>query len=50
MDLNDTPELAEYRARVRSWLDEHRAEAGLPPLADYYAELEPICAEEATAG
>src|SRR5918992_5599240 len=27
MDLNDTPELAEYRARVRSWLDEHAAEA-----------------------
>ena len=27
MDLNDTPELAEYRARVRSWLDEHKGEA-----------------------
>jgi alkylation response protein AidB-like acyl-CoA dehydrogenase len=27
MDLNDTPELAEYRARVRSWLSEHAAEA-----------------------
>ena len=27
MDLNDTPELAEYRARVRAWLDEHKAEA-----------------------
>ena len=27
MDLNDTPEQAEYRARVRSWLEEHREEA-----------------------
>src|SRR5918995_929238 len=27
MDLNDTPELAEYRAKVRSWLDEHASEA-----------------------
>ena len=27
MDLNDTPELAEYRTQVRAWLDEHKAEA-----------------------
>jgi alkylation response protein AidB-like acyl-CoA dehydrogenase len=27
MDLNDTPELAAYRARVRDWLDAHVAEA-----------------------
>ena len=27
MDLNDTPEQAEYRAQVRAWLEEHRAEA-----------------------
>jgi alkylation response protein AidB-like acyl-CoA dehydrogenase len=27
MDLNDTPEQAEYRARVRSWLEEHADEA-----------------------
>ena len=27
MDLNDTPELAEYRAKVRAWLDEHKHEA-----------------------
>ena len=27
MDLNDTPELAEYRAKVRAWLDEHEHEA-----------------------
>jgi alkylation response protein AidB-like acyl-CoA dehydrogenase len=27
MDLNDTPELAEYRTTVRAWLDEHKPEA-----------------------
>ena len=27
MDLNDTPEQAEYRAQVRSWIEEHRDEA-----------------------
>jgi alkylation response protein AidB-like acyl-CoA dehydrogenase len=27
MDLNDTPELAEYRAKVRSWLEENASEA-----------------------
>src|ERR671914_687931 len=27
VDLNDTPELAEYRAQVRAWLDEHKHEA-----------------------
>jgi alkylation response protein AidB-like acyl-CoA dehydrogenase len=27
LDLNDTPELAEYRARVRAWLDAHKADA-----------------------
>jgi alkylation response protein AidB-like acyl-CoA dehydrogenase len=27
MDLNDTPELAEYRTKVRAWLAEHAAEA-----------------------
>ena len=25
MDLNDTPEQAEYRAQVRAWLEEHKA-------------------------
>jgi len=29
VDLNDTPEQAAYRERVRRWLDEHRAQA--PP-------------------
>ncbi len=27
MDLNDTPELAEYREGIRGWLEEHRDEA-----------------------
>jgi alkylation response protein AidB-like acyl-CoA dehydrogenase len=27
MDLNDTPQQAEYRQQARAWLDEHRAEA-----------------------
>ncbi len=27
MDLNDTPELAEHRAKVRAWLEEHKDEA-----------------------
>src|SRR5918995_6562188 len=38
MDLNDTPELAAYRARVRSWLDEHAGEA--PPADDVTARRE----------
>jgi len=27
VDLNDTPQQAEYRARIRSWLEEHKHEA-----------------------
>jgi alkylation response protein AidB-like acyl-CoA dehydrogenase len=27
VDLNDTPQQAEYRTKVRAWLDEHRAQA-----------------------
>ena len=27
MDLNDTPEQARYREKVRSWLEEHASEA-----------------------
>ena len=30
MDLNDTPQQAEYRAKVRTWLQEHAKEA--PPV------------------
>jgi alkylation response protein AidB-like acyl-CoA dehydrogenase len=31
VDLNDSPQQAEFRAKVRAWLDEHKAEA--PPRA-----------------
>jgi alkylation response protein AidB-like acyl-CoA dehydrogenase len=31
VDLNDTPEQARYREQVRSWLDEHKAQA--PPAS-----------------
>ncbi len=27
MDLNDTPEQAQYRAAIRAWLEEHKDEA-----------------------
>src|SRR3954463_8288072 len=27
MDLNDTPEQAQYREKVRAWLEEHKSEA-----------------------
>jgi len=30
LDLNDTPELAEYRANVRAWLEEHKHESPTP--------------------
>jgi alkylation response protein AidB-like acyl-CoA dehydrogenase len=30
VDLNDTPQQAQYRQKVRAWLEEHKAEA--PPL------------------
>jgi alkylation response protein AidB-like acyl-CoA dehydrogenase len=36
VDLNDTPEQAAYRERVRSWLDEHKAEA--PPRSGSYED------------
>jgi alkylation response protein AidB-like acyl-CoA dehydrogenase len=41
VDLNDTPEQAEYRARVRAWLEEHRDEAppDRPPDGDEDAYL-----------
>ncbi|HEV2775991.1 MAG TPA: acyl-CoA dehydrogenase family protein, partial [Solirubrobacteraceae bacterium] len=32
MDLNDTPEQAQYRSKVRAWLQEHKHEA--PPEQD----------------
>jgi hypothetical protein len=27
VDLNDTPQHAEYRAKARAWLEEHKAHA-----------------------
>lgn len=36
MDLNDTPEQAEYRDRVRAWLSEHKHEA--PPRNGSYED------------
>src|SRR3954454_2801935 len=38
MDLNDTPELAEYRTKVRAWLAEHKA--GAPGRDDVPARRE----------
>jgi alkylation response protein AidB-like acyl-CoA dehydrogenase len=38
LDLNDTPELADYRETVRAWLDAHKAEA--PPRDDVPARRE----------
>jgi alkylation response protein AidB-like acyl-CoA dehydrogenase len=49
VDLNDTPEQAEYRAKVRAWLDEHKGEA--PPLrAQEGKEAEYIEARRAWQG
>ncbi|MHB1837759.1 MAG: acyl-CoA dehydrogenase family protein [Solirubrobacteraceae bacterium] len=36
MDLNDTPQQAEFRAGARAWLQEHRAEA--PPRSGSYED------------
>ena len=36
MDLNDTPEQAEFREKVRSWLAEHKEEA--PPRQGSYED------------
>ncbi|MHB1571264.1 MAG: acyl-CoA dehydrogenase family protein [Solirubrobacteraceae bacterium] len=36
MDLNDTPQQAEFRAGARAWLEEHRAEA--PPRSGSYED------------
>ncbi len=38
MDLNDTPQQAEYREKVRRWLEEHRSEA--PPVSSTRAGAE----------
>ena len=39
MDLNDSPEQAKYRAKVRAWLEEHRSEAPFGPYADEASEV-----------
>jgi alkylation response protein AidB-like acyl-CoA dehydrogenase len=47
MDLNDTPELAEYRAKVRSWLEEHASEA---PERRGREDMESVAAHRAWQG
>jgi alkylation response protein AidB-like acyl-CoA dehydrogenase len=47
VDLNDTPELAEFRAKVRSWLDEHKGEAPPNPGASQVEEEEAIARRRA---
>ena len=39
MDLNDSPEQAKYRAKVRAWLEEHSDEAPTGPFADEASEV-----------
>ena len=47
MDLNDTPELAEFRAKVRAWLDEHKGEAPPNPGASQVEDDEAIARRRA---
>jgi alkylation response protein AidB-like acyl-CoA dehydrogenase len=47
VDLNDTPEQAAYRQQVRSWLEEHKAEAPVLEGPDALAEDEVIPARRA---
>src|SRR5919107_904397 len=47
MDLNDTPELAEYRTKVRAWLDEHKHEA---PQRRGREDMESVAAHRAWQG
>ena len=47
MDLNDTPEQAVYRARVRAWLEQHASEA---PVEQGEAEAAYIAARRAWQG
>ncbi len=48
MDLNDTPEQAEFRARARAWLDSHRDEA--PPRSGSHEDTAWIDARRAWQG
>ena len=47
MDLNDTPELAEYRAKVRAWLEQHRDEAPVNDGASQVEDAEQVVARRA---
>ncbi len=47
MDLDDTPDQAAYRARVRGWLEEHRADAPVLEGPDALEEQEAITARRA---
>lgn len=47
MDLNDTPEQAQYRAQVRAWLEEHKSEA---PDVEALSEDEIVPARRAWQG
>jgi len=48
VDLNDSPEQAEFRAKVRAWLEEHRSEA--PPRQSTGDESQYIDARRAWQG
>ena len=48
MDLNDSPEQAEFRAKARAWLEEHKSEA--PPRQPTGDEDEYINARRAWQG
>jgi alkylation response protein AidB-like acyl-CoA dehydrogenase len=47
MDLNDTPELAEHRAKVRAWIEEHKSEAPANPGASQVERDEEIALRRA---
>jgi alkylation response protein AidB-like acyl-CoA dehydrogenase len=47
MDLNDTPDLAEYRAKVRAWLEAHKAQAPGNPGSQQHETPEIIAARRA---
>ena len=47
MDLNDTPEQAQYREQVRAWLEEHGAEAPVLEGPDALSEEEVVPARRA---
>jgi alkylation response protein AidB-like acyl-CoA dehydrogenase len=47
VDLNDSPDQARYRAKVRAWLEEHRDEAPPTPASD---EAQDVAARRAWQG